>query len=99
MIYTIGKTKLYESYFEMYADNPEEFQKSGRSEGYSGGTVFKTPLEALTACPHGYSVYGVVADWDEDTDQWSETAYGARDLLRDAQLVKLGGLAEGPKNA
>lgn len=89
MIYTIGKTSLYEKYFEEQ-DSP---QKLGRgidpynNSYYCGGSVWKTREEAQANCPEDYSVYGVIADWEIDTAESEGNSW--RDLLKTSLLVKL----------
>lgn len=84
VIYTIGLTRFYEKYFEEQ-DIP---QKKGRSDNYHGGSVWQTFEEASKYPTEGYSVYGILANWDTDTEP---SACGAswHDLLIDAPLVKL----------
>ena len=82
MIYTIGKTCLYQQFF-IEQGTP---QKKGRTKDYSGGSVWATYEDAKQFLPRGYSVYGVLAEWDKDTI-WEE-GVGAS-LLIDADLVQL----------
>jgi hypothetical protein len=63
MIYTIGKTELYEQYFK----ERRTVKKQGRTKDYPGGSVWQTREEAEKCCSKGYSVYGVEADWERDT--------------------------------
>ena len=83
MIYTIGRTAAYEQNFK---DLPI-VEKLGREEGYPGGSVWKTPEEALRHCPSDYSVYGVEADWEKDTEPSKEGHW--HDLLKTSKIVKL----------
>lgn len=87
MIYTLGHTENYGQYFREQ-DCP---MKKGRSEseGYSGGSVWKTRKEVedyIREHNLPYSVYGVLADWEKDTvpteNLWNE-------LLIDAPLVQI----------
>lgn len=84
MIYTIGRTENYERYFQEQA--PEGPKKKGRTSDYTGGAVWKTYEEALRSCPQGYSVYGVEADWEKDTEACNSNY---NELLRDARLIQL----------
>lgn len=83
MIYTIGNTESYERAFTEHG----RVEKMGRHEGYPGGCVWKTRTEAEAHCPEGYSVYGVLADWEEDTEPNPDQPW--HDLLVDAPLVQL----------
>lgn len=93
MIYTVGHTKQY----EQRLTDPEPAMKIGRqvSDGvviYNGGSVWPTREAAqawLDANPdHPWSVYGVDADWDTDTEP-SLAGAEWHDLLRDSRLVRL----------
>ena len=57
MIYTVGNTNNYMEYFK----EQKQPQKA------IGGSVWKTREEALRFCKNGFSVFGVMADWDTDT--------------------------------
>ena len=83
MIYTIGHTESYNRYFREQ-DKP---MKKGCSEGYAGGSVWRSQNEALRNCPDGYSVFAVAADWDKDTIPSKDGDW--HDLLVDALLIKL----------
>ena len=85
MIFTIGQEELYTRYFE---EQGRPF-KAGKGEepGYPVGSVWKTEVEARYACPEGYQVYGVMEDWDTDTEP-SEVG-DWHNLLVDAELVQL----------
>lgn len=63
-IYCVGLTKNYEQYFR--EQNPP--YKKGRTDDYEGGSVWKTYSEADKNCPPGFSVYGILADWDKDVE-------------------------------
>lgn len=84
MIYTIGKTDVYEiSFAKATEEHPPKKVGSNPDSGYKGGTVWQTENEALRAAnqqPGDYSVYGVLADWEEDVQNGH--------LTRDAELVK-----------
>lgn len=58
MLYTIGHKEKYEQYFKEQ-DQP---QKLGKTEDYSGGSVWATYKEALDNCPKDYSIYLVDTD-------------------------------------
>lgn len=84
MIYTIGLTESYLSYF---ADQGRP-RKKGRSGFYPGGSVWQTREAAEEHCPRGYSVFGVLAEWGTQT---APSLVGDwHDLLVDADLVLLG---------
>ena len=84
MIYTIGHQKSYELYFEEQGTP----RKLGRTKDYGGGSCWQTKDEAQKHCPEGYSVYGVMADWDRDTEPNREGG-SWHDLLVTSDLVKL----------
>lgn len=50
-----------------------------------GGTVFRLYTDALVHCPMGYSVYGVLADFDTDAQGGKQE----RQLRRKARIVQL----------
>jgi len=89
MIYTIGHRESYLKYFKELVSSGCPPMKKGRTNMYSGGSVWQTHEEALShADPRGeYSVFGVMADWEKDTvpselGDW-------HDLLYDRELVCL----------
>jgi len=93
MIFTIGYRENYDAGL---AELGAAFRKMGkrdvfRGSQYRGGSVWKTREEAqahLDANQHrlaGYSVYGVMASWDVDTEQLPGEPF--RRLLVDAQIV------------
>ena len=85
MIYTIGNTK---SYMRLFA-NHDKPRKMGRNDDYPGGSVWQTRGEAQAHADSrpGYSVFGVLADWDFNTEP---SAMGDwNDLLVNAELVVL----------
>jgi hypothetical protein len=86
MIYTVGQTDIYEEVWSRGV-NPG---KKGKSEDCIGGSVWKTREEAqayLDKHPNlEYSIYGVDADWDKDTEP-SEREW--HNLLIDSPLVRL----------
>jgi len=81
--------------------------KKGRDGSYAGGAVWQTREEAdasikakFKAKSGDYSVFGVDADWDEDTEEPGQAQHDAaavlglppvrhRMLKRDALLVRL----------
>jgi len=81
MIYTIGNYE--DSIFE--TDEPPT--KSGRYEGYPGGSVWRTFKEAEGHLREGYEVFGVEADWETMTEPSTQGEW--HDLLVDAPLIKL----------
>lgn len=83
MIYTIGHTKNYLQYF----DEQGIPQKKGKTKNYGGGSVWKTKEEAQQHCHFDYSVFGVDADWDKDTESIKGVTWHA--LLTDKPLIKL----------
>ena len=83
MIYTVGHTESYLQYFEEQVSP----KKKGRDKDCDGGTVWETEKEALKACPVGYSVFGVEADWDKDTAISEDGT--CQSLLVDSLLVMI----------
>lgn len=83
MIFTIGYTENYERYF---IEQPKP-RKLGRTADYPGGSVWRTFEEAKLNCPDGYSVYGVLANWETDTEPSNEGEW--HDLLITSDLIKL----------
>jgi len=87
MIFTIGKTINYERFF-LEQDQP---QKLGRCKRSPGGSVWRTFNEVQTYLDSlgldEYSIYGVIADWEEDTEQHGGASW--RDLLKNSDLIKL----------
>jgi len=87
MIYTVGYTENYLKCFKEQGF----LKKMGKNESYAGGSVWKTREEAEKYCEEncdkGYSVFGVIADWDKDTEPSSSKDYN--NLLRDSELVIL----------
>lgn len=92
MIFTIGYTEAYEEGFSRASDdNP--LLKKGRCDGYNGGSVWETYDEVKRYLKDnsdrliGYSVYGVLADWETETEERNDRPF--RDLLVDAELMRL----------
>ena len=83
MIYTIGHTKSYLRYFE----ESGKVYKKGRTPDYCGGSVWKTKEDAEKHVKKGYSVFGVLADWDAETVPSNNGNWN--DLLVEAELVIL----------
>ena len=89
MIFTIGRKLAY----DVALDDPTEEHpmKLGRSENYVGGSVWKTVLQAQRYAAHkklkGFAVYGVLADWDKDTEKSKDGPY--HDLLTDSEFVRV----------
>jgi len=85
MIYTVGHTESYLKYFQ----EQEHPKKKGRDGSYRGGSVWKTYQEAKCYAPvdSGYSVFGVLADWDFDTEESPEGDW--QNLIINAELVRL----------
>jgi hypothetical protein len=89
MIYTIGHTESYLKGFAQAEEKGIPLMKKGRTKDYSGGSVWKTYEEAEAhAIVRGpYSVWGVMADWETETEVRTDVDWN--DLLVDAELVKL----------
>lgn len=93
MIYTIGRTELYEMTFQESTDQDPPTKiglktEADVNEDYRGGVVWKTKEEALRAAKEqdkDYSVYGVTAEWDADVKEIE----GKNRLLYDSELVKI----------
>ena len=90
MIYTLGHTDSYEQYFKEQGTP----QKKGKTSDYEGGTVWQYEKDALKyleeCCPPGFSIYGVEANWNKDTERSKgELDCLSRSLKCDAKLVKL----------
>jgi hypothetical protein len=85
MIYTIGREESYTRYFQEQG-RPIKLGRNGRDD-YPGGSVWKTEEEARENCPEGYAVYGLMADWEMDTEPSKEGNW--HDLLINAELVQL----------
>lgn len=87
MIYTIGDTQTYDPLISNGGG-----VKSGRGSrpGYPGGSVWLTAEEAERWCDPAKRqvVYGVLADWERDTEP-SASGMPWRDLLFDRPLVRL----------
>lgn len=91
MIYTIGHTK---NYLEAFETDPN-LKKLGQTDDYPGGSVWKTRKEAENFLSRdsvynydkGYSVFGVLADWETQTEENDEEEYN--NLLVTSKLVKL----------
>jgi hypothetical protein len=90
MIYTVGSKKAY---LRSLVKNGK-VMKRGRCRGYGGGGAFRTREDAQRHLDElavqgykGYMVFGMLADWDRDTqaspDHWWH------DLLTDAEVVVL----------
>ena len=90
MIYCIGKAENYDLYIAKYGNAA---MKQGRGIDYEGGSVWKTREEAEMHIKRfgkklsGYKVYGVMADWQTDTEP--SMAGPFHDLIVDAPLVRL----------
>ena len=87
MIYTIGHTESYMRSHKRSKYLGKPFYKIGRTEYYPGGSVWKTKGEAKQHCDASRSVFGVIADWEEDT---APSIIGDwHDLLVNADIVVL----------
>lgn len=83
MIFTIGYTESYERYFI----EQKQPRKLGRTNDYVGGSVWRTFEEAKLNCPDSYSVYGVLANWETETEPSKDGNWN--DLLITSDLVQL----------
>ena len=79
MIYTIGKTIGYEKYMR---DNLDPRKGIGGSVWQNLEDVRRYLEETQQ---HDYSIYGVEADWDKDTEEAPGEPW--RTLIRSARLV------------
>jgi len=90
LIFTIGYREHYDKYFRDSIPEDKVPVKLGRGGGYQGGCVWRTSEEAQKYLDdrnmHDYSVYGVEADWDKDTEP-SNAPFN--NLIRNAILVEL----------
>lgn len=96
MIYTIGLRERYELAFTLI----KPLNKLGKGiarngKPYGGGWVWRTEADARAFIAQmqyfDREVYGVLADWDADTEQISGEPY--RRLLRDSEMVQLAPVA------
>lgn len=89
MIFTLGRTRNYEQFFrDQVCPRKKGRDDSDPTGPYDGGSVWRTLGEAQGECPPGFSVYGVAAEWDVDTET-SRNGDPWHDLLRDSELVRL----------
>lgn len=94
MVYTIGRTELYEITFGQATEEQPPMKLGSKTssnvrDDYKGGTVWKTKRRAQKAAARqleDYTVYGVLADWDEDVE---EKENGKGRLIYDARLVQI----------
>ena len=89
MIYTFGDRKNYHALFkEADVRKLGGLQKKGRSDTYQGGTVFQTfeDAKAYSAEREEYDVFGVLADWETQTEP-NRNGHPFHDLLVDAEIV------------
>lgn len=86
MIYTVGLTGKYDA--KLAAGR---LFKYGKKPGYGGGWVFRTEEDARRYLERrkstDRSVYGVLADWDADTEVVPGELY--RHLLRASEVVRI----------
>ena len=90
MIYTLGYTKNYEDALDKANEEGKPVIKIGKRSTYAGGCCFKTVEDAATyrdkiGKKDVWSVYGLLADWDTDTEQGEEFNC----LLKDSPIVRL----------
>ena len=92
MIFTVGKTDVYDPYLR----DDSDAAKLGRGQDhvgnyYSGGSVWKTREAAQSYLDatnqNEFSVYGVLADWETQTEP--EPGQEWHRLLVTSRLVKL----------
>lgn len=83
MIYTTGHSVSYRQYFK----EQEIPQKLGKINEYPGGSVWQTAEEAQQHCLNGYEVFGVLADWNKDTQPSQDGDW--HDLIKTSDLVLL----------
>ncbi len=88
MIYCIGLTARYEAAFA----GPSAPIERGGGADYAGGWVWQTVAEAerfiaLNGLTVTHSVYGLDADWEQDTEAVEGQSY--RRLKRDAAVVRV----------
>lgn len=100
MIYTLGRRSVYEDVFEKMNQSREYCKKFGKTSTYDGGSVWKTYEEALKYKIqnnlHDYDVYGVIANWKEDTEPNEHGEFN--NLIRDSRLIRLTDLKGYEKN-
>ncbi len=89
MIFTVGRTTIYNL---LLRDDPNPTKLGSTADGYSGGSVWETREAAqhyldVTGIGDEFSVYGVVADWDRDTEP--EPGQEWHRLLVTSKLVRL----------
>lgn len=92
MLYTVGHRESYEAGL-----NKGHLLKQGKRENYGGGIVFLTREDAerwigLAKKPD-YGVYGLITTYNNTSEPEHDlSAYGikCRQLVRDAQIVRLG---------
>lgn len=87
MIYTVGHTESYCRSYKRHLVSGLPFYKTGRHNGFSGGSVWKTKKKAESHCDATRSVFGVLANWKHDTTPSDMGDW--HDLLIDAELVIL----------
>ena len=93
MIFTIGKTDVYEPYLRDDSDAAKLGRgKDHAGNDYAGGSVWETREAAqvyldVTNQKNEFSVYGVLADWKTQTEP--EPSQEWHRLLVTSKLVKL----------
>jgi hypothetical protein len=78
VIFTVGRQSTYEPYI----DSDSNAAKA------KGGSVWKTAEEAAKYAPLGFSVYGVEAVWEEDTEI-DFNGEGWHRLKKDSKLIRV----------
>ena len=83
MVYTVGKTEVYEDYIA----------KDSNPEKAKGGSVWRTKDDARnyllgTSQDKTFSIYGIEADWEKDTEAVLGSPWRA--LTRKARIVRIG---------
>lgn len=91
--YTLGNPKNYDLSIAEGRRNRQPIYKTGRTEDYLGGVVFRTKEEAQSyASENGlpYEPYGVLLlkGWDQEVD-YSRSLVNYDCLLVDAEIITL----------
>jgi hypothetical protein len=91
MIFTIGATKHYLKWHHKCQEDGVPFEKAGRSSDCEGGSVWQTREEAenylIENNKSNFSVFGVDADWDLDTEPNENDSWN--NLLVDSEIIIL----------
>jgi hypothetical protein len=88
MVYTLGNK---ESYRRGLKEHGEDFKKLGRTEDYSGGSVWQTSKEVFDYIKENsprldaYGVFEIDANWEQDTEECGESFH---DLLKTSRITR-----------